>query len=141
VASAASAFGQGAGHVPVIRSYAYVFNTVTISAHAFDAITSAAYIRCVALELTTAAGYSFPRYGAVSVARLGDDAAGNRVTFQTSANGANFETRLDVIAVRTGSVVQQLTFVDADLLPIAPAVRANVLAALADQARARPPKT
>jgi hypothetical protein len=141
VPSASSAFGQGTGRVPVIRSYAYVLSTVSLAAQAFNAITSAAYIRCVTLELTAAGGYSFPRYSAVSVARLGDDAAGNRVTVQTSAGGASFETRVDVVAVRTGRVVQQLTFVDADLLPIAPAVRARVLAALATHGRASAAKT
>jgi hypothetical protein len=141
VPSASSAYGQSTGKVPVIRSYAYVFNTVTLAAHAFNAITSAPYIRCVAVEITAAGGYAFPRYTAVSVARLGDDAAGNRVTFQTSAGGASFETRVDVVAVRTGRVVQQLVFVDADLLPIAPAVRARALAEIATHARASAAKT
>jgi hypothetical protein len=141
VPSASSAFGQGAGRVPVIRSYAYLFNTVPLAAHAFNAITSPAYIRCVALEISAAGGYSFPRYSALSIARLGDDAAGNRVTFQTSANGASFETHVDVVAVRTGRVVQQLTFVDADLLPIATAVRARALTAVATHARASASKT
>jgi hypothetical protein len=138
---ASSAYAQGAGRVPVIRSYAYVLNNVTLAARAFNAITSAAYITCVGQQVAATGGYSFPRYSAVSVARLGDDAAGNRVTFQTSSGGASFETHVDVVAVRTGRVVQQLTFVDADLLPIAPSVRARALAAVSTHARASASKT